>query len=288
MIQRKKNYQPAAQPVSQEAKYRLKHQLSKINQTLLKNFQRKTKNIENVRLEEAMRYNQLALLGEISAGLTHEIVTPLTNIKVNLSMIKEHKSVQEEASTALLGVEQIDSLIQNYLKQINGYDQTCLFNPLDQIKIAERMLEFKIRKTGITLNIDFAQDAQNGNLFGNSTKFTQVIINLVKNATDAYAHFPEREKFRPVDIVGRIQKENLVIRIVDFGIGISLQNKSKIFEKFFTTKQKTKGTGLGLPICKEIIERDFKGRLKLMSLKTPTIFQINIPAKIPEKSSKTT
>ena len=165
--------------------YNKKASFEQLNSTLLNVFKRRINKVQLIRQEELFRYNQLATLGELSAGLTHEIVTPLSNIKFNLSVIKcqEKSSIKEELSAALNGVEHIDSLIQSYLSHLKGEDRYMYFAPHDEISKAQNLLEFRIRKNRIKLLTEVDKKAL---ILGNPIKFNQVIINLLKNAIDTY------------------------------------------------------------------------------------------------------
>ena len=219
---------------------------------LLNVFKRRINKVQLIRQEELFRYNQLATLGELSAGLTHEIVTPLSNIKFNLSVIKcqEKSSIKEELSAALNGVEHIDSLIQSYLSHLKGEDRYMYFAPHDEISKAQNLLEFRIRKNRIKLLTEVDKKAL---ILGNPIKFNQVIINLLKNAIDTYKSSDQsdleesEDDFKVIEIKEQSSNTHFKLKIVDFGAGIEPQNKHKIFDKFFTTKPLGEGTGLGLP-----------------------------------------
>lgn len=256
----------------------LKTQLGKLNSTLLKTFQRRLIKVEQIREEELRRVNQLATLGELSAGLTHEIITPLANIKYNLSILrdqtKEQNSITTEIHTALNGLEHIDTILHSYLNQLSDKKAHTTFSIYKQALKAVKVLEFKTRRTHsqIILNVD-----KNITIKGSSFKFEQVLINLLSNAIDAYKTIDKEESFKIIEIKGKSTLKNIELQVIDFGSGIDKSIKDKIFQTYYTTKPYGKGTGLGLPISKTIIEKDFKGKLELASLKNPTIFKITVP-----------
>lgn len=268
---------------------RLSNGLKQLNRTLLETYRNRINKVEKARTEELLRINKLATIGELSAGLTHEIITPLTNIKVSLSIMQGKQSMTNEVRTALLGVEHINSLINSYLKQLRYEQCSKTFDPFEEIKLAEMLLEYKIRKNNIKLIHNFPQGLR---IHGDPTKFTQVIINLITNSIDAYEELAEitntanpGNDFKIIEISGKIDGNRLRIRVLDMGTGIKAKDKKKIFEMFYTTKE-CKGTGIGLSISRKITKEDFGGSLVLKSAKNPTIFEIKIPiCKGPNKKS---
>lgn len=263
---------------------RLNSGLRQLNRTLLETYRHRISKVERARNEELLRINKLATIGELSAGLTHEIITPLTNIKVSLSIMQGKNSMTNEVRTALLGVEQINSLVNNYLKQLRYEQCHNSFDPFEEIKLAETLLEYKIRKNSIKLIHDFPKGLR---INGDPTKFTQVMINLITNSIDAYEEISTSidNEFRIVEINGLIEETRLRIRVLDMGAGIKEKDKKKIFDMFYTTK-KCKGTGIGLSISRKIIEEDFDGSLILKSSKSPTIFEVKIPICLKSEKEK--
>jgi C4-dicarboxylate-specific signal transduction histidine kinase len=104
----------------------------------------------------------------------------------------------------------------------------------------------------------------------------QVITNLISNAIDAYE--PETPNKREISVCVKKKRNAAEIIVQDFGSGIKKEFLSLIFQPFFTTKNFEKGIGIGLSICKDIIEKDFKGKITVTSqLHAGTLFVIAVP-----------
>lgn len=113
---------------------------------------------------------------------------------------------------------------------------------------------------------------------GYKNEFSQVIINILNNARDAI----KDKDFDDLDNKGRIkigifeEEDNVNIRIKDDGGGISIGHLNRIFEPYFTTKDESKGTGIGLYMSKTIIEKNMKGKLSASNHENGATFEISI------------
>jgi len=107
---------------------------------------------------------------------------------------------------------------------------------------------------------------------GNRNEIQQVVVNILNNAVDASEHLPEK-----IIKIDAALKDNLVtIKISDFGEGITEHQLPNIFNFFYTTKKVGKGTGLGLPICKNLLQKH-NGQLVVDSKPGQTTFTISLP-----------
>jgi len=112
------------------------------------------------------------------------------------------------------------------------------------------------------------------------------VSNLVSNAIEAYESVRRRKNRR---VIIKLSSENGKVALVvqDFGCGIPRKNLKKLFDPFFTTKSAEKGTGIGLPICKDIAEKDFGGKIEVESQEgEETTATVEIPIKR-HKNTKT-
>jgi two-component system sensor histidine kinase DctS len=101
-------------------------------------------------------------------------------------------------------------------------------------------------------------------------------MNLLTNAMDSYQHI--RRKDKQIHIQLSVHKGSVRMEIRDWGGGIEKKYLNKIFDPLFTTKGKERGTGLGLTICKEVIEKDFGGTCRVESkAMSGTTFYIEFP-----------
>ncbi len=197
--------------------------------------------------------NKLRMLGKLTAGLLHEIRNPLSAIKLNLDLVKYYErelpeDVSESITDCWRATERIEDLIENllqYARKSNNEMELLSLNHVTQTTI--HLLKVKASKKNIKLTCELQDRLPLLRL--NENKLLQVLLNLVTNAVDACdnngsvcvrTYAPENEN------------SYVYWQVSDNGIGISEDNISKIFDDFFTSK--STGTGLGLSVCKSLLE----------------------------------
>lgn len=232
------------------------------------------------RIEQSMiKQDKLAAIGQLAAGVAHELNNPLAFIYSNLNTLKVyiqtlndfvHKAC--DTSPALLeaakqadlrfimsdSIELIDeSLIGarrsrdiiNNLRTFSHPDDTSVA-PLDIVSLLEstiRIANTQIKRRAI---ISFVKDCEQSMVRGNATQLSQVFLNLINNAYQAIEH-----NMGQINVSINLHDGWLNIKITDNGSGISQNSLPHIFEPFFTTKDVGKGTGLGLSISQAIAEQ---------------------------------
>jgi signal transduction histidine kinase len=230
---------------------------------------------------ELANINRIATAGELSASIAHEMKQPLaamvTNVRAGLRWLGAATPNLEEARTAFQNVlkdgnraaEVIDSVRAMFKKEQT--DKTLL-HMNDLIGSVLYLLRDELEPQHIVLRTNL--DSQLPLVQGNRGELQQVILNLVRNAADAMSKVSDRP--RVLTVKSEIQPPNdVLISIGDTGTGIDREDIDHIFEAFFTTK--SNGMGIGLSICKSIIE-DHSGRLwALPNLKHGSVFNISLP-----------
>jgi len=141
----------------------------------------------------------------------------------------------------------------------------------DSINESILLLDQIIKHEMININTDF----EVVEVLGISNELTQVIINLIKNATEAFVR--NSILIREVSISVKKVKNFAIIEVSDNAGGIAKTNIEKIFEPYFTTKFNSSGTGLGLFMSKMICEQGLNGSLNVQSKKNDTVFSIKLP-----------
>jgi PAS domain S-box-containing protein len=222
--------------------------------------------------ESITRAKSLASLGELSAGMAHEIRNPLTSIKGYAQYIKseltDNPELIPDVSTIICEVDRLNGIIDRFL--IFARPNHPELQAEDINSLLKRALELYNRE--IPSNICVLTNFENlPPVSIDSDQIEQVILNMLLNAVQAMPDGGE------LSIKTRYLKqfELAEIIIADTGSGISPENYDKIFEPFFTTKNK--GTGLGLAICSRIVE-NHKGFIEVNT--TPgekTEFIIRLP-----------
>jgi|GEM_PF-235170 len=241
------------------------------------------------------RMDRLKTIGDMAAGLAHEIRNPLVPIKTCLEILPGNygidiESTKKIAVCALKEVERIESL----LKEIMDYSRPRMpvFKDEDINDIMEKtviFIEYEARKKGI--RIERKYDSSIPTIKVDSEQMKQVLLNLIINAMDAVDNNGEiniatqkaRHILSPSGKIG--EREYAQIEITDNGAGIPEENIERIFNPFYTTKHASKereGTGLGLSIVQEIIT-EHHGFVQVRSeLGKGSSFLVNLPVEQPE------
>lgn len=205
-------------------------------------------------MEKGMeRVAQLAALGDVAAGLSHEIKNPLAGIRAALGALKrdgdlrpeEKREIVEEMISEVDRVTRtVDSLLS--LARPRSLVRTTA-DPGRLVRKATALLEARARASGVGLEVEASPDVPSLHL--DTDLVIQVVVNLVTNALDAVkpgGHV--RVSVEPFP--GR---DGALIAVADDGEGIPEDRRKRLFEPFFTTKHG--GTGLGLPLCLRIVQQ---------------------------------
>ncbi len=223
---------------------------------------RKTRNLANANIqikkehEKAEESARLAAIGEMAAGIAHEINNPLAIIKGFNTQIK--KAVEREdfsrlddfIGKSIKAVDRAASIILT-LKNVSRKTAPTSLSSLAlhrAIKEAEEYSSIDFKSLGIDFSIECRDDYK---IQCSPLEFTQVVTNLITNATDAL----ELLEVKWIKVLVSEQGKFIIIDFIDSGAGISEDIRKKIFEPFFTTKSPGKGTGLGLSLSRTLIEK---------------------------------
>ena len=220
--------------------------------------------------------DRMANLGEMASGIAHEINQPLNIISLVMDKILFESAKTETIDIGFLK-NKSDKIFENITRMRNiidhirdfsrSHDDYLLtaFDINSSIENAASMIVEQFKYLGINLNLQLKK--QIPQIFGNTYKFEQVILNLLVNAKDAVIE-KKNKKLEYVDmIIGiRSYQENqfIIVEVSDNGIGISNDDVNNIMLPFYTSKEEGKGTGLGLSICYQII-KEMKGTIDITS-----------------------
>ncbi|MFA4863188.1 MAG: PAS domain S-box protein [Bacteroidales bacterium] len=240
---------------------------------------------------QLIQSERLSALGEMSAGMAHEINQPLNTLSISFDNIlleaKENHSVSEEYLVSksskifnnILRIKNIIEHVRDFSRSREDYILTS-FNINESILNALPMVSEQCKIARIDLITSFEENLPL--IRGNTYKFEQVILNLVINSKDALLEKKSRLNkayLMFIKIRTQFNNQHICIEVEDNGIGIKAEHIDKILQPFYTTKETGKGTGLGLSISYGLI-KEMNGKIDIRSkvLKGTTI-SITLPLK---------
>jgi signal transduction histidine kinase/iron only hydrogenase large subunit-like protein len=232
--------------------------------------------------EALMHSERLASMGQLAAGVAHEVNNPLGIVLMHSHMLLEQAEKFPEWKEDLdMIAEQADRCKKIVVRLLHFARQNkAVFRLVDVCKLMQRAVKAYPFPSAIQAQLECR--IANPRVDLDPDQINQVITNLFSNACDA---MPEGGTL----YIGIDGNENSVwFTIRDTGIGISKENQSKVFEPFFTTKQIGKGTGLGLAVTYGIVKMH-RGDITLMSNndssagQTGTQFTVKLPRKAPDE-----
>lgn len=263
----------------------------------------------DVMRQTLLRADKLAAIGQLAAGVAHEINNPAAFIATNLFVLKQYvrdfihinndlrdfamgldpenrefylnylqqnqigfllEDMQDMIDTNLEGMERIKHIIS----ELRGYsrdegEDLEVFDPNGVVETASAIARSHIGVSG-QLVVGLGEVPD---VLAHRGKLTQVIINLLVNAAQAIQGLSGEHS---VKVTTYLNGEHVCIDVADTGKGIPEHLQPRIFEPFFTTKSPEEGTGLGLWLCREIMTQ-LKGEITVRSSSTGTVFTISLP-----------
>ncbi len=241
-------------------------------------------------LLSAQRSSRLASVGQLAAGVAHEINNPLTYIISNMEYILEYERklmeclpkedaqpLIESAQDVLEGAHRVRRIVHG-IKLFARLDQEVQIAAVDVNEVLASSLDMarnEIRHRA-TLVTDFAE--QLPTIQADKGRLGQVFINLLINASQALPDEPESGHEQTITVSTSLDEEGFIVATVaDTGVGIETEKMSQIFEPFYTSKPVGEGTGLGLPIVHGIVS-DLGGHIHVSSkVGVGTTFSVHLP-----------
>jgi signal transduction histidine kinase len=235
---------------------------------------RLAKALENERVK-ALQAAKLASLGEMAAGVAHEINNPLAIITGAIELMKRElgrpEAVEKRLGTVKDSVQRIAKIVGG-LKKFSRSSERCERLPRSlKVLISEVLFLTASKSKRFDVQVDF-QMAEDLQIVCNENEIQQVLINIINNGIDAVKELDKR--WVAVEVIEN--PDEVIIKIQDSGRGISPDIAEKMFDPFFTTKEVGEGTGLGLAISKGIVE-DHGGSIRLEGSGVHTCFAIILP-----------
>ena len=236
---------------------------------------------------QLMHTSKLATVGQMAAGLAHEMNQPLNVVRMaadNALIRMEKGSVDPDylrEKLELIGnqAEKVGKMIL-HLRVFARTEAPDLkpFNPIESVRSAVHLMDLRVKLANISLDIDLPERC--GSVLGHVNQLEQVIINLLVNAHDAILDHPGTTDGKIGHINLSLAEDErsgaVVIKVNDTGGGIPHDIRDRVFDPFFTTKDVGQGTGLGLSICSTTIA-EMKGRIEIGDTAKGTEMIVTLP-----------
>lgn len=212
--------------------------------------------------EMLLQAGKLSELGRQMAGLVHEMNQPLLGIKAFAQMLKSDLEGDERARRKAAFIEEQAVVLERLVERVRRFSRRSEIDPeaatdlQEVVGTAASILGHRLRKAGVVPELDIPEDLAAVRI--GEVHAQQLLVNLLANAADAVEGRPERR----VRVRAEAAGEALRLVVADSGVGVPVEARDQLFEPFYTTKPGDRGTGLGLPICLEIVTA-YGGRIAL-------------------------
>jgi signal transduction histidine kinase len=221
---------------------------------------------------------RMAGIGKLVATTAHELAQPIQIIVTVSSMMRrasKEPAMLAEVQKLSERVNEATDRLQTVLGQLRNFSRKepfalRTFDLSEAIRSVKTLSQYDLRWNGVKCEFDLCE----GTLWtrGDSMRIQQVIFNLINNARDACSGVSDPV----VRVTAREHRDWIRISVWNNGLGIPSHLQAKLFQPYFTTKDPSKGTGLGLTICQQLIEQH-GGRILFSSQDHDTCFVIDLP-----------
>jgi DNA-binding LacI/PurR family transcriptional regulator/signal transduction histidine kinase len=269
---------------------------------LMYNLQEKQKELETA--YQSLKENQnkmlviekMASLGRMTAGIAHEMNSPLAAVRASLAEmtdliqeysesigdsavgVDDHHEIASEMKRSLQlsvkAAEKAASFVHGIKAQTRDltYKERIAFNAVTVIDEAILLISHAVKKSHTVVN--FSHDSDDVTVYGVPGRLSQIITNMINNSIDAC-----NSRIKSViDVSLKVIDSSIVLYVSDNGLGIAPGIITKIFDPIFTTKPFGSGTGLGLTLVHDIVTTDFNGTINVRSVPDEgTTFTISFP-----------
>lgn len=221
--------------------------------------------------QELQRAEKMNAIGQLAASVAHEIRNPMTVVKGFLQIFLAKDMSEEEHTYLKLMIEELnraETIINDYLslaKPDVGKLETIEGKDLAE-QVMDLMSSYAMMSKNISLHTDIKEPVK---IKGNKSELKQVLINILKNGIEAM------DDGGKLSLIVEKQGDYGVFSIKDTGVGMTAEELSRLGTAFYSLKER--GTGMGLMVCYQIVER-MKGQIKVSSIKGEgTTFEIMVP-----------
>ena len=238
---------------------------------------------------------RLASLGQMVGGIAHSLKTPIFSVSGGVTeltdLVKEFddsignptvndqdmREIAKDMNVWLQKIRTQISYMSEVITTVKGQAVSLSGDDTEEFTIKElfghthKLMKHELQSALVTLNIINKVD-DNTILKGNINSLVQVLNNLISNAIQSY----KKEPNKSIDLIAEIEKNDILIKVKDYGPGIPENIREKLFKEMITTKGK-EGTGLGIFMSYSIIKAKFNGDMRFETSNKGTEFIINIP-----------
>ena len=258
----------------------------KINLILENEVRKKTKELENInknlelKIKKAVEENRkkdkimfqqakLAAMGEMLQNIAHQWRQPLSSLSMIIEgfQIKsqlgklDNEYIQRKTDEALKIAENMSKTIDDFKNFFLPDKIKKVVNIKECINHSKKLLLPVLNKYNVDLIVKIRH---NVNIFGYPNELSHVCLNIINNAIE---QLKNKEGLRKIVIFVKNDKKNVIISVIDNGGGVDEGIIDKIFEPYFTTKLKEHGSGIGLYMAKQIIEKHMQGIIRVKNIK---------------------
>ena len=237
---------------------------------------------------ELARVARITTMGEMTASIAHEVNQPLAAIVNNanacLRWLDRQPPNVERTRSNLMRIVNDGGRASEVIASIRamltkGSQARAQLDINDLIRDVMTLVRSELQRRGVSIRTELADDLPR--LSGNHAQLRQVLLNLIMNAADAMTCVMDRA--RVLDVGSAHPDHDVVVTVQDTGTGITEEDRNRIFEAFFTTKPE--GMGMGLSICRSIVEAHGGRITALRANPHGSVFQVVLPVEEPNKSS---
>jgi C4-dicarboxylate-specific signal transduction histidine kinase len=233
------------------------------------------------RTAELCRVARLTTMGELVASIAHEINQPLTGVVTNgqagLNWLNRDKPDLDQARNALSCIVNAGTRAGEVIRGLRALvkksgPELAQIDINDAVREVQALTRSELQRHGVTLHTDLSADDRP--VFGDRVQLQQVLLNLIMNGLEAMSAVTERPKTLAItsEPVG---PSGVLVTVEDTGTGLDPATANRIFDPFFTTK--SDGLGMGLSICRSIIDAH-GGRLWVSpGVQCGTVFRFTVP-----------
>ncbi|WP_051420643.1 sensor histidine kinase [Helicobacter pametensis] len=251
----------------EEAVFQKTKELHELNDALQ---QKINQALKESRQKDQVMYQQarLASIGEMIQNIAHQWRQPLNSLILIIQSYKlkyDHQRLSQDfidsqTQRALRIAKNMSDTIENFRNFFRPHSVRESFSLRKGVEDSLDILQANLKNSNIDVYVSIDERIC---LFGYENAFTQVVLNLINNAKDAIV--AEEISHGVIEVSAMDDQENIFLTIRDNAGGVKIKEIDKIFDPYFTTKHKSVGTGVGLYMVKQIIEKQLEGKISVQN-----------------------